>query len=193
MTGPDDAFERAFAEHSAVLGAARRATRESFDRLSAICVSSVRAGGKIVLFGNGGSAADAQHLAAELAVRYARDRPPIAALALTTDTSVLTAAGNDLGFDQIFGRQVLALCRPGDVCIGISTSGRSENVVQGLIVARRLGCTAAALAGGDGGRLAAVADPLIVVPSTVTARVQEIHILLGHVLCLTLEERLTPS
>jgi D-sedoheptulose 7-phosphate isomerase len=148
------------------------------------CMTS---GHKVMIFGNGGSAADAQHIAAELAVRYARDRPAIAALALTTDTSILTAAANDLGFAYVFSRQVEALGRPGDVAIGLSTSGRSANVVRGLEAARAAGLCAAALTGGDGGDLARLADPLLVVPSPVTARIQEMHIVLGHALCQALE------
>jgi D-sedoheptulose 7-phosphate isomerase len=185
-------LDAGFAGHGALLEATRLAVREAFERLAGICSRSLRAGGKIILFGNGGSAADAQHLATELTVRYARDRAPIAALALTTDTSTLTAVGNDLGFAELFARQVDALARAGDVCIGISTSGRSENVIRGLIMARSRGCTAAALGGGDGGRLVGLADPLLLVPSRETARIQEMHILVGHLLCAALEAELAP-
>jgi D-sedoheptulose 7-phosphate isomerase len=183
-------FNKQFDEHASVLAATRAELQAPFLRLVEVCTHSSRAGGKIVFFGNGGSAADAQHLAAELTVRYVRDRRPIAALALTTDTSALTAIGNDLGFDRLFARQVEAVCRKGDVCIGISTSGRSENVVQGLIEARARGCIAAGLLGGDGGRMAELCDPALIVPSTVTARVQEMHILLGQMLCGALERAL---
>ncbi len=183
----DAFFDRELDEHAAVLAGTRAAVREPFRRLVAASAEAVRAGGKLVFFGNGGSAADAQHLATELAVRYARDREPVAALALTTDTSALTAIGNDLGFDRLFERQVRALCRPDDVCIGISTSGKSENVVRGLEAARELGCVAAALTGGSGGRLVGLAEPLLIVPSTTTARIQEMHITLGQMLCATLE------
>jgi len=183
-------FDAQFEEHSGVLAATRAGLREPFARLLAACTAASRNGGTIVFFGNGGSAADAQHLAAELTVRYVRDRPPIAALALTTDTSALTAIGNDFGFDRLFARQIDAVCRPGDVCIGISTSGRSENVIQGLHAARARGCIAAGLLGGDGGRAAALCDPALIVPSAVTARVQEMHILLGQMLCAALEQSL---
>lgn len=186
----DGFLDRELAEHAAVVAATSAAVRGPLARLLALCTGCCRDGGKIVFFGNGGSAGDAQHLATELTVRYVRDRPPIPALALTTDTSALTAIGNDLGFAQLFARQVDALCRPGDVCIGISTSGRSENIVQGLIAARARGCVAAAFGGGDGGRMAGLADPLILVPSTVTARIQEVHILLGQILCAALEREL---
>jgi len=189
----DAAFDSGFDEHAAVLAATRAAVRPPFHRLVEACVRTSRAGGKIVLFGNGGSAADAQHLACEFTVRYVADRPPIASLALTTDSSVLTAIGNDIGFEHLFARQVDALCRPGDTCIGISTSGRSQNVINGLIAARARGCTAAGLLGGDGGRMAAVCDPALIVPSRVTARIQEMHILLGHMLCAAVERELGPA
>ncbi|MCW9040413.1 MAG: D-sedoheptulose 7-phosphate isomerase, partial [Rhodospirillales bacterium] len=144
----------------------------------------------IIFFGNGGSAADAQHLATELAIRYQKDRPSIPALALTTDTSALTAAGNDFGFGHIFSRQLEALCRPGDVVIGISTSGNSVNVLEALKKATDLGAVAAGLAGRDGGAMAGLADPLLVVPSDDTARIQEMHITIGHMLCAALEREL---
>ena len=186
----DGFFDRELDEHAAVLAATRLAARQPFARLLRLCVESCNDGGKLVFFGNGGSAADAQHVATELTVRYRRDRAAIPALALTTDTSALTAIGNDLGFEWLFARQVEALCRPVDVCIGISTSGESENVVRGLEAGRRLGCAAAALTGGDGGRVATIADPALVVPSRVTARIQEMHITLGQMLCAALEREL---
>ncbi|HVO13941.1 MAG TPA: D-sedoheptulose 7-phosphate isomerase [Alphaproteobacteria bacterium] len=180
-------FADEVAEHAAVLEATRAALAAEFARLVACCAKSVRGGGKILLFGNGGSAADAQHLATELTVRYKRDRAPIAALALTTDSSALTAIGNDLGFEHLFARQVDALGRPGDVALGITTSGKSRNVVLALEAAKSRGLVAAALAGKDGGLLKGVADPLLVVPSQTTARIQEMHIMLGQMLCGALE------
>jgi D-sedoheptulose 7-phosphate isomerase len=185
-----DLFEAEFGEHLAVAEATRYALREPFNRLVDACADAVRTGGKILFFGNGGSAADAQHLATELTVRFVRDRAPIPAIALTTDSSALTAIGNDFGFDRLFARQLEALGRPGDVAIGISTSGRSSNVRLGLQAARAGGLVAAALSGGSGGELPALADPLLIVPSSVTARIQEMHILLGHMLCGALERRL---
>lgn len=176
-----------FDEHDAVVRATRGAVAEPFVRLLAACTSSLRAGGKILFFGNGGSASDAQHLATELTVRYKKDRDAIAALALTTDTSALTAIGNDLGFEQLFARQVEALGRAGDVAIGISTSGRSANVIKGLETAKANGLTAAALSGGDGGDLVGLADPLLIIPSTTTARIQEMHIAVGQMLCGAIE------
>ena len=140
-----------------------------------------------MFFGNGGSAADAQHLATELSVRYKRDRAPIAAIALTTDSSALTAVGNDLGFEQLFARQIAAIGQRGDVAIGISTSGRSPNVIRALRQAADMGIVPAALSGGTGGELPGLADPLLLVPSTTTARIQEMHITLGQMLCGALE------
>lgn len=170
-------------DHAAVLAATRDAVAQPFERLVEACVSSLEAGGKILFFGNGGSAADAQHLAAELLVRYRVNRKALAAIALTTDTSVLTACANDYSFDGIFARQVEALARPGDVLIGISTSGKSPNVVKALETGKAMGCVAAGLAGGDGGLMKDLCDPLLVVPSKIVARIQEMHILIGHALC----------
>ena len=186
----DDFFDRELAEHAEVLAATRDGLARPFVRLVGCCADSIRGGGKLLFFGNGGSAADSQHLATELTVRYGADRAPIAAIALTTDGSALTAGGNDLGFDQVFARQVRALGRAGDVAIGISTSGRSANVIRALEAAREMGLVAAALGGGDGGDLNGLADPLLVVPSTVTARIQEMHITLGQMLCGALEREL---
>ncbi|MCH8809631.1 MAG: SIS domain-containing protein [Proteobacteria bacterium] len=183
-------FEAEFAEHAAVAAATAAALAEPFGRLVGHGVRTVRAGGKILFFGNGGSAADAQHLATELSVRYVDDRPPIAAIALATDGSALTAIGNDMGFEALFARQIEALGRPGDVAIGISTSGRSRNVIRGLEQARAQGLVAAAFSGRDGGDLVGLAEPLLIVPATVTARIQEMHITLGHTLCDGLERGL---
>ncbi len=180
-------YEAEFDEHAAVTAAARSALAAPFARLVAVSAEAIRKGGKIMLFGNGGSAADAQHLATELTVRYKTDRAPIAAIALTTDTSALTAGGNDLGFEAIFSRQVEALGKPGDVALGISTSGNSANVIAALEAAKAGGMTAAALGGRDGGKLKGLADPLLVVPSETTARIQEMHITIGQMLCGALE------
>ena len=180
-------LEKAFEEHQNVAAETLRAVGPAFDELLAVCAVSIQSGGKILFFGNGGSASDAQHLATELTVRFVETRKPIAAIALTTDTSTLTAIGNDLGFDHLFARQIYALGRPGDVAIGISTSGRSANVIAGLRAAQEVKAVPAALGGGDGGDLVGLADPLILVPSTVTARIQEMHILVGQMLCGALE------
>ena len=163
---------------------------EEFSGLVAACAQALRSGHKLLLFGNGGAAAAAQHIATELVVRYNRqsgNRRPMAALALTTDTSVLTAIGNDFGFDDLFARQIDALCQAGDVAIGISTSGTSENVIRGLKAARAAGAVTVGFSGEGGGRLAEVVDHRIFVPSTNTARVQEMHMVLGHALCALLE------
>ena len=179
-----------FAEHNAVAAATQEALMAPFAQLLEVSQRAIEGGGKILFFGNGGSASDAQHIATELTVRYVTDRAPIAAIALTTDTSALTAIGNDMGFDELFARQVAALGRPGDVAVGISTSGRSANVIRGLEAARERGLVAAALSGGDGGKLVGLADPLLVVPSKTTARIQEMHITLGQMLCGALERSL---
>ncbi len=182
-------FESELDEHEAVLRATRALTGE-FRKLVGAAVTCIQGGGKLLFFGNGGSAADAQHLATELAVRYVKDRPAIAAMALTTDSSALTAIGNDLGFDRLFARQIEAVGRRGDLAIGITTSGTSANVVNGLEAARSLGLTAAALTGKGGGTVRAIADPCLIVPSDTTARIQEMHILLGQMLCGALEREL---
>jgi D-sedoheptulose 7-phosphate isomerase len=144
-------------------------------------------GHKLLIFGNGGSAADAQHIAAELVGRYLRERPGMAAIALTTDTSILTSLGNDYGFERIFARQVESLARPSDVVLGISTSGNSPNVQHGLVQAREMGCVTAAFLGKDGGSIRRLVDHAIVIPSRDTARIQECHITLGHILCELVE------
>lgn len=183
----DSYLKKAFDEHREVVEATLSSITPAFDRLLAACKKSVGEGGKIIFFGNGGSASDAQHLATELTVRFIKNRAPIAAVALTTDTSALTAIGNDLGFDQLFSRQVEALGRPGDVAIGITTSGRSPNVIKALQAAKAMGLVPAALGGGNGGSLVDLADPLILIPSTTTARIQEMHIAVGQMLCGALE------
>ena len=183
-------FAAEFAEHAAVSAATEQALYEPFHRLLEISAAAIRKGGKLLFFGNGGSASDAQHLATELTVRFSKNRKAIAAMALTTDTSTLTAIGNDLGFDALFARQVEALGKPGDVAIGISTSGQSPNVLLGLEQARKMGLVAAAFGGKDGGRLKEFADPILVVPSDRTSRIQEMHIMLGHMFCAALEQEL---
>jgi D-sedoheptulose 7-phosphate isomerase len=180
-------YQAEFAEHAAVAERTRLALAAPFAALVTQCLRCLQGGGKILFFGNGGSAADAQHLATELTVRFKANRKAIAAIALTTDTSALTAIGNDFGFEQIFARQIEALGQPGDVALAITTSGRSPNILHALRTARRCGLVATALAGKGGGDLAGLADPLLVVPSDVTARIQEMHILLGQMLCEAIE------
>jgi D-sedoheptulose 7-phosphate isomerase len=180
-------FRSEFAEHHDVARKTEAALGQAFASLVTACAKSLRGGGKLMFFGNGGSAADAQHLATELAVRYKSNRAAIAALALTTDTSALTATGNDLGFEQIFARQIEALGKPGDVAIAISTSGKSANVIAALKQARAMKQVTAAFAGKGGGDLKDLADHLLVVPSDTTARIQELHITLGQMLCGAIE------
>jgi D-sedoheptulose 7-phosphate isomerase len=180
-------FKSEFAEHHDVARQTEAALSQAFAGLVGACVASLRGGGKLMFFGNGGSAADAQHLATELTVRYKADRAAIAAIALTTDTSALTAAGNDLGFERVFARQIEALGRPGDVAIAISTSGTSPNVIAALEQAKAMELVTAALGGKGGGGLKGLADHLLVVPSDTTARIQEMHITLGQMLCGAIE------
>ena len=156
-------------------------------RVSEVLIESLRSGHKLLLFGNGGSAADSQHIAAEFVGRFAFDRPALPALALSVNTSAVTAIGNDYGFDQVFSRQIEALGAKGDVAIGISTSGNSPNVLQGLITARKLGLHTVAFTGGSGGKMMGTADFYLCAPSKETPRIQECHILIGHVISQLVE------
>ena len=153
------------------------------ERLGELMAQALREGGKVLWMGNGGSAADSQHLAAELVGRYTRERRGLASVALTTDTSILTAVGNDYGYDRIFARQIDALCTPGDVVIGISTSGNSRNVIEAMTLAREREAVTIGFTGAGGGRLREIVDHCVSVPSNETARIQEAHILVGHLLC----------
>ncbi len=186
----DRLFAAGFSEHLEVAARTRVALGADFAKLSEAALASVRGGGKLLFFGNGGSASDAQHLATELTVRFITYRPSIPAIALTTDTSALTAIGNDMGFDQIFARQVEALGREGDMAIGISTSGNSKNVLLALETARAQGLVTVGFAGRNGGKMADFCDIRLVVPSQITAHIQEMHITLGHLLCGALEQGL---
>ena len=159
-------------------------------RATAAIAGALRAGGKILLFGNGGSAADAQHIAAELVNRFLLERPALPAIALTTDSSIVTSISNDRDYAEVFARQVEALGRPGDVAIGISTSGRSASVVRGIETASSMQMCTMAFTGGDGGKLAGLVDYAFVVPSRSTPRIQEVHGTLGHVLCQLVETEL---
>jgi D-sedoheptulose 7-phosphate isomerase len=180
-------FDSEFDEHEQVARATRAALKDAFARLCDICIGALGRGGKLMFFGNGGSASDAQHLAAELVVRYKVNRKALPAIALTTDSSVLTAGANDFGYDTVFARQVEALGKSGDVAIGISTSGNSPNIIAALEAARVMGIVPAALSGRGGGKLVGLADPLLVVPSSTIARIQEMHITIGQMLCDVLE------
>jgi D-sedoheptulose 7-phosphate isomerase len=157
--------------------------QHNIEAVAKAMVRSITAGGKIIWCGNGGSAADSQHLAAELVGRFRRERRGLASIALTTDTSILTAVGNDYGYDQVFSRQVEALCLLEDVVVGISTSGSSRNVCKAIQAARAIGATTIAMTGRDGGELGIFADIAICADAKDTARIQEAHILVGHILC----------
>lgn len=160
------------------------------EEVSKLCVALYRGDKKTILAGNGGSAADAQHIAAELVGRYGFDRPSIPSLALTTDTSCLTAIGNDYGYDNVFSRQLEGMGQAGDIFIGISTSGNSKNIINAFISAKKKGITTVALVGRDGGEMAKMADVALVVPSDSTPRIQESHILIGHIICDIIEKEI---
>ena len=155
---------------------------------SKMAIDTLKSGNKILLFGNGGSAADAQHIAAELTGRYKSERKGLAGIALTTDTSALTAIGNDYGYDRVFDRQVESLARKGDLLIGISTSGNSKNVINALKLGREIGCHTLGFSGRNGGNMNDVCDLNLVVPSDNTPRIQEMHILFGHTICQCIDE-----
>ncbi len=179
-----DTINSAFDDHLRVVEAFRESGASTIAAIARACVDAIRSGGKICFFGNGGSAADAQHFAAEFVVRFVRNRRALPSIAFTTDTSILTACANDFGYDDVFARQVEGLCRPGDVVVGISTSGTSANVIRGLEAARAIdGVVTVAFTGVDGARCADLADHALCVPSPVTARVQECHLIAGHLIC----------
>lgn len=163
---------------------------ERIQQVADLLVATFRHGGKVLLFGNGGSAMDASHVAAEFVGRYRRERTPLAAVALSADQALITCIANDYDFSEIFARQIQAVGRAGDVAIGISTSGNSPNVLRGLEEARELGLVTVGWTGGTGGKLVAMVDHAFVVPSTSVARIQETHITLGHVLCELVDEAL---
>jgi D-sedoheptulose 7-phosphate isomerase len=159
-------------------------------RAAELLADAYALGKKVLAFGNGGSAADAQHFVAELVGRYRQNRPAVPALALTTNTSAVTCIANDFGYEELFSRQLEALAVPGDIALGISTSGKSPSVLKGLEKARELGCVTLGLSGGDGGHMPALCDLCVVVPSNVTARIQEVHITILHIWCDAIEARL---
>ena len=199
MTGPTEAgltlnilrgnLECSLEVHNRLIGACLPALTLAADAL----ISAYGSGHKALFFGNGGSAADAQHLAAEFVGRYLRQRRPLPALALNANSSAVTAIGNDYGYEQVFARQLEALATPGDVAVAISTSGNSLSVIEGVKCARRLGLSTIALTGNSGGRLRDLVDALILVPSEETPRIQECHILMGHALCDAVERALVDS
>jgi D-sedoheptulose 7-phosphate isomerase len=188
--GTSEIFHATLDEHLKVAHETAKKLEHDFASLVAACSETVAGGGKLIFFGNGGSAAAAQHIAALLSVRAVKDRPAIAALALTTDTSVLTAAANDMGYEHVFERQVEALGRRGDLAIGISTSGKSPNVALALAAARKQGLVTASLTGAEPNAIKELADHPICVPSKTAARVQEMHIVIGNMLCAGIEKHL---
>ncbi len=189
MSSRADLVRRRLQESLEVQGALRAEVPRILEVAEAL-LAALRAGGKVLFFGNGGSAADAQHLAAELVGRFALERAPLAAVALTVNTSSLTAIANDYAFDEVFARQVLALAAPHDVAVALSTSGRSPNVIRGVQAARSRGLATVGLTGQDGGLLKEHVDYCLCAPSTVTSRIQECHLLMGHILCEIVEAEL---
>jgi D-sedoheptulose 7-phosphate isomerase len=187
-----DSIARYLKESSEVKGRFAQSTAEA-ERLAFEIVRALRAGKKLVIFGNGGSAADAQHFAAELVGRFESERPALPAVALTTDTSALTAIANDYGYDEVFSRQVAAIVQPGDVVVGISTSGNSRSVLKGIEEARKRKAWTAALTGQTGGKLKGVPDCCVTVPSQRTAHIQECHIALIHAICACVDEAFAPA
>ncbi len=184
-----DLFTRNLADQAALLQS-MTGLSAAVHQAAGLCSDSLRRGGKLLFCGNGGSAADSQHLASELTGRFIKERRPLAALALTTDSSALTCIANDYAFDEVFARQLAALGKAGDVLVAISTSGNSRNVIRAVEEARAIGLQVIGLLGRDGGALGPVCDVAVVVPSQVTARIQEAHILIGHTLCGMIEESL---
>ncbi len=182
---------REFRLHLETIEAVIGSMEESVERASMLAVETLKRGNKILLCGNGGSAADAQHIAAELTGRYKTERGGLAGIALTTDTSALTAIGNDYGYDRIFDRQLEALANSGDLLIGISTSGNSANIISALKRAKEMGCYRVGFSGRDGGAMSELCDINLVVPSDDTPRIQEMHILFGHIMCQIIDDELS--
>lgn len=186
-------IEQSLNEHQATVELVREQLQPAILELATRLVSALRAGGKLLICGNGGSAADSQHFAAELIGRFERERCGLPAIALTTDTSSLTALSNDYGFEQVFSRQVEALATPADVLIAISTSGNSKNILRAIARAKKLGCLTCGLTGADGGRVAAEVDLNLNVPVQRTARIQEAQLMIIHILCELIEADVSKS
>lgn len=167
-----------------------RTSISQIKELSDMVIESLRKGGKVMLCGNGGSAADAQHIAAEFIGRFKKDRSALAAISLTTNTSILTSLANDYGYDVVFAKQVEALGQKNDIVIGLSTSGKAKNVYLAIKQAKKMGLKTVAFTGGDGGEIVKIADVSFIVPSAVTARIQEAHITVGHIICELVEQNL---
>jgi len=163
---------------------------DSIAEIAELMIDCLKKDGKVIVFGNGGSASDSQHIAAELVGRFKKDRSALAAIALTTNTSILTSLANDYGFDVVFSRQIEALGKKNDVVLGISTSGKAKNVTLGIKQAKKMGIKTVALSGGDGGDIVKLADVSLVIPSKITARIQEAHITIAHIICEMIEQEL---
>jgi D-sedoheptulose 7-phosphate isomerase len=179
-----------FTGHMRTIDIVRRELAPAIEECARLIVAALKGGSKILVMGNGGSAADAQHLAAEFVGRFLRERKALPAIALTTDASVLTAVANDYGFEEIFKRQVMALAVPGDVVIGISTSGNSNNVFHAMTAANEVGCKTVGLLGRDGGTIGSIVDVPLIIPVPETPFIQEAHITVIHLLCALVEEEL---
>ncbi len=186
-----DVIKNEFMSHLQTIQTVIETMQEEIEKASLMAVETLKNGNKILLCGNGGSAADAQHIAAELTGRYKTERRGLPAIALTTDTSALTAIGNDYGYDRVFDRQVESLAVKGDLIIGISTSGNSFNVINAFKVAKEIGCKTLGLSGRDGGAMNEWCDLNVVVPSNNTPRIQEMHILFAHTICQIIDDEFT--
>jgi D-sedoheptulose 7-phosphate isomerase len=186
----EEIIKKAFQEGTDLKNQFLKDSLEQIVKVVNVITASLKKGNKILLFGNGGSAADAQHLAAEFVNRFMIERPPLPAIALTTDTSIITSIGNDYDFAQIFAKQIRAIGQPGDVAIGMSTSGVSPNVLRGLEVAKKMGLVTVGLTGRDGGQIAQAVDYCLNVSSNSVPRIQEVHITLGHVICQLVDYKL---
>ncbi|HHD75952.1 MAG TPA: D-sedoheptulose 7-phosphate isomerase [Campylobacterales bacterium] len=186
-----ETIKKEFTYHLETIQAVIGTMEKDLEKASSIAVETLRRGNKILFCGNGGSAADAQHIAAELSGRYKTERKGLPGIALTTNTSSLTAIGNDYGYDRIFDRQTEAFANEGDLLIGISTSGNSENVISALKLAKEIGCQTVGFSGRDGGKMNEVCDVNLIVPSDDTPRIQEMHILFGHTICQVIDDELS--
>ena len=181
-------IENEFDEHNKVINSAINLVTDDIENAAKICIECLKNGNKILICGNGGSAADAQHIAAEITGRYKTNRKGLAAIAITTDSSALTAIANDFGFDKVFERQVQALAVPGDTLIGISTGGSSSNVINALILANNLNCKTIGFSGHNGGNFNSICDVNLIANSKDTPRIQELHILIGHIICHLIDQ-----
>ena len=181
-------IQKEFHDHIAISKTTLENVSGAIENAALMCIDCLNKGGKIILFGNGGSAADAQHIAAELVGRYKTERQGLAAIAITTDTSAITAIGNDYGYLRVFDRQIEAIANEGDVVIGISTSGNSKNVVNAIILANKLDCKTIGFSGNSGGEMNKICNTNIIVPSNDTPRIQEMHIFIGHTICHLIDQ-----